>query len=116
MDGFYFKLGFSWALLLLISLQGVAQTLTVKGIVRDETGETMPGVNVVLKGTTEGTTTDADGAFQITVPDAASILVFSFVGYKVLEETIGTRSTLAIVIEPDISSLNEVVVVAYGEK
>ena len=116
MNGFYFKLGFVAALWLLTSLPGVGQTLTVKGVVRDESGETMPGVNVVIKGTTEGTTTDADGAFSLGVPDASSVLVFSFVGYKVLEEVVGTRQSLTIVIEPDISSLTEVVVVAYGEK
>ncbi|MBT1689277.1 SusC/RagA family TonB-linked outer membrane protein [Dawidia soli] len=116
MNGFYSKLGLLAALWLLVSLPGVGQTLTVKGVVRDESGETMPGVNVVIKGTTEGTTTDADGAFTIAVPDENSVLVFSFVGYKVLEEAVGTRRSLSIVIEPDISSLTEVVVVAYGEK
>jgi TonB-linked SusC/RagA family outer membrane protein len=116
MNGFYAKLGFVAALCLFTSLRGVGQNLTVKGIVRDESGETMPGVNVVIKGTTEGTTTNADGEFALAVPDQNSVLVFSFVGYKVLEEVVGTKQTFNIVIEPDISSLTEVVVVAYGEK
>ncbi|MBT1712485.1 carboxypeptidase-like regulatory domain-containing protein, partial [Fulvivirgaceae bacterium PWU5] len=109
MNRFYCKLGFFAALWLLTSLPGVGQTLTVKGVVRDESGETMPGVNVVIKGTTEGTTTNADGAFTIAVPDASSVWVFSYGCYKVLAEGVGTRQTLSSVLEPDSSSLTELV-------
>lgn len=113
---FYFSAGLSLALLMTISLQGVGQSLIVKGVVRDETGEAMPGVNVVIKGTTDGTATDRDGKYQISVPDKESVLLFSFVGYKTKEEVIGGRSTIDATIEVDVSSLGEVVVMAYGEK
>jgi hypothetical protein len=66
-----------------------AQTLTVKGRVTGVSdADPLPGVSVVIKGTQRGTTTNAEGGFQIDVPDQATVLVFSFVGYKSIEETL----------------------------
>jgi TonB-linked SusC/RagA family outer membrane protein len=86
----------------------------VTGKVTDEGGESLPGVNVVIKGTTRGTTTDASGSFRFSVPNAATILVFSFVGYKTSEEVVGNRTSFTVVLAADNKALKEVVVVGYG--
>lgn len=88
--------------------------LGVSGRVIDENGTSFPGVNVVVKGTTTGTTTDTDGKYSIEVPDANSILVFSFVGYTVQEVAVGGRTVIDVTMNPDITALDEVVVTALG--
>ncbi|WP_288428303.1 TonB-dependent receptor [uncultured Spirosoma sp.] len=88
--------------------------LTVTGIVKSETGEGMPGVSVVIKNTTRGTTTDVNGKFSLTVPNESTVLVFSFVGYLNQEVTVGKQTALTIQLAPDDKSLDEVVVVGYG--
>ncbi|MBD2700506.1 TonB-dependent receptor [Spirosoma sp. BT702] len=88
---------------------------SVSGNVTDEKGQGLPGVNVVIKGTTRGTTSNADGSYRLNVPEgAASTLVFSLVGYTTQEIIVGTRTTLDIQLQPDNKTLNEVVVVGYG--
>jgi TonB-dependent SusC/RagA subfamily outer membrane receptor len=87
---------------------------TVSGKVTDETGEGMPGVNILEKGTTNGTSSDVNGRFTLQVQDANSVLVFSFIGYKPMEITVGAQSEIALSLAPDVSSLEEVVVVGYG--
>ena len=88
---------------------------TVKGRITDaEKGEPLPGVSVVVKGTTRGTTTDVEGNFQLSVPDASSTLVFSFVGYVGQEITVGNQTTLNVRLVVNQESLEEVVVVGYG--
>jgi TonB-linked SusC/RagA family outer membrane protein len=84
----------------------------VHGIVRDEKGAPIEGVNVIIKGSTKGTTTDAEGRFSIEVPDENSILVFSYIGYGRQEKK--AASTLVIVLKTVDNSLNDVVVVGYG--
>lgn len=92
-----------------------AQTLSVKGRVTGVSdADPLPGVSVVIKGTQRGTTTNADGAFQIDVPDQSTVLVFSFVGYKSVEETVGARTDIGVRLTPENKSLEEVVVVGYG--
>ena len=88
---------------------------TITGTVTDlaEDGG-LPGVNVLLKGSTVGTVTDIDGNYQITVPDDAETLVFSSVGYESTEEPIGNRTVIDVALAPDIQSLSEVVVIGYG--
>lgn len=86
----------------------------VTGKVTDERGEALPGVNVVIKGTQRGTATDASGAFRFSVPDGATTLVFSFVGYLSKEEVVGNRTTIDVVLSTDTRALKEVVVVGYG--
>jgi iron complex outermembrane receptor protein len=88
--------------------------LTVKGRVISETGEELPGVSVVLKGTTTGTATDAFGQYSLTVPDENGVLVFSFIGFITEEVAIGNRSTIDVTLQSDIKALAEVVVVGYG--
>jgi TonB-linked SusC/RagA family outer membrane protein len=92
-----------------------AQTLTVKGRVTGVSdADPLPGVSVVIKGTQRGTTTNAEGGFQIDVPDQATVLVFSFVGYKSIEETVGARTDFAVRLAPENKLLEEMVVVGYG--
>ncbi|RJE75435.1 SusC/RagA family TonB-linked outer membrane protein [Reichenbachiella sp. MSK19-1] len=91
-----------------------AQDTTVKGQVKDETGETLPGVSILIKGTTKGTVTDLDGNYSITVSDQNAVLSFSFIGYITQEVAVGSRSTVDVSLQADIQSLEEVVVVGYG--
>ncbi|GAB3959726.1 TonB-dependent receptor [Spirosoma harenae] len=88
--------------------------ISISGTVIDETGGGLPGVSVVVKGTTRGTTTDSKGFYQLNVPNEQAILVFSFVGYLPQETTVGNRTTIGIKLENDTKSLSEVVVVGYG--
>ena len=88
---------------------------TITGSVTDsETGETLPGVNVLLKATTIGTVTDIDGNYRITIPDDGEVLVFSSIGYVSEEVTIGSQTNINLALAPDVQSLQEVVVVGYG--
>ena len=88
--------------------------ISVSGKVIDETGQALPGVNVVEKGTTNGTTTDASGQFSLNVQDESSVLVFSFIGYATQETAVGSRTDFSINLEADVMALQEVVVVGYG--
>ncbi|MCR9015006.1 SusC/RagA family TonB-linked outer membrane protein [Aquiflexum gelatinilyticum] len=100
---------------LLLPLSAMAQSFMVKGTVKSGDGtETMPGVNVLIKGTTQGTATDIDGNFSIEVPSSDAVLVFSFIGFKQQEVRVGNMTTLSITMEPDMSNLSEVIVVGYG--
>lgn len=74
----------------------------------------MPGVNIVLKGTTVGTTTDVDGKYAIELPDGNGVLVFTFIGYERQEVSIEGRTTIDVALTADIAQLQEVVVVGYG--
>ena len=73
----------------------------------------MPGVNVLVKGTPTGTVTDAQGSFSISVPSNATLL-FSFVGFKTSEVPVGERTKIDLVLESDLTSLDEIVVIGYG--
>lgn len=90
------------------------QQNVITGTVTDESGIVMPGVNVVLKGTTSGTITDLDGKYTIHVPDNNSILVFSFLGYATIEKTVGSQRTLNVSMGEDATLIDEVVVTALG--
>lgn len=87
---------------------------TVSGTVMDENSLSLPGANVIEKGTTNGTTTDADGKFSLSVQDEKSILIFSFIGYTSQEVALNGRSIIDVVLAADVQSLDEVVVVGYG--
>ncbi|NER84934.1 MAG: hypothetical protein F6K42_36570 [Leptolyngbya sp. SIO1D8] len=89
---------------------------TIRGRVTGESGEPLPGVNVLIKGTTKGTITDVEGNYQLDVPDDAEALVFSYVGYLTEEVAIGSQTVIDLVLYPDITSLSEVVVIGYGEQ
>jgi len=91
-----------------------AQDLEITGTVTSLTGETLPGVTVRIKNTRTGTITGLDGNFTIDVPDANSILVFSFVGYATQEIQVESRSRIDVVLELETTRLDEVVVIGYG--
>ena len=84
----------------------------VSGRIVDEKGAGLPGVNVIVKGTTTGTQTDIDGRYTVQAPDGAT-LVFSFVGYTSQEVVVGGRSTVDAALALDSKSLTDVVVVGY---
>ena len=90
---------------------------TVSGNVVDANGDLLPGVSVVLEGTTIGTSTDFDGLYSIsTTFDANSILVFSYLGYKTQKIEVKEQSEINIIMEEDLNALNEVVIVGYGSQ
>lgn len=95
---------------LIIPTQGV----TVSGKVTDEAGSALPGVNIIEKGTTNGTVSDSDGNYKITVASGESVLVFSFVGFINQQVTVGTQAELNVRLVGDAATLSEVVVVGYG--
>ena len=92
----------------------LAQDQAVSGRVIDETGSALPGVTVVLKGTTRGTATNANGEFTLPVPAAGGTLVFSFIGYTAQEVAINNQATVNVTMRTDAQALQEVVVVGYG--
>lgn len=93
---------------------GVFAALTVTGIVRDENGQGFPGVNIIVKGTSSGTTTDVNGRYALQVEDDNATLVFSFVGYNEQEIALAGRTVLDVSMEPNLKALDEVVVTALG--
>ena len=91
-----------------------AQQKGESGRVTDEKNDPVPGVSVIVKGTTIGTTTDADGRFKLSVPADSGILVFSFIGMKTQEINIGSKATINVVLEEETVGLDDVIVVGYG--
>ncbi|GAB2536036.1 SusC/RagA family TonB-linked outer membrane protein [Spirosoma aerophilum] len=86
----------------------------VSGTVLDEKGTPLVGVNVQIRGTTRGTASDARGTYRIDVPNGNSVLVFSYIGYRKKEITVGNQSIINVSLETDAGALEEVVVVGYG--
>ncbi|MBD2700999.1 SusC/RagA family TonB-linked outer membrane protein [Spirosoma sp. BT702] len=104
----------SWLLSLLFCLPVLAQEVAVKGqITSSDDGSTLPGVSIQVKGTTRGTTTDANGNYQISVP-AASRLVFSYIGFASQEIPVGNETTINVKLASGTQSLDEIVVTAQG--
>ena len=99
-------------LLLLASSAAYAQTVTGK-VTSATDGSPVPGVSILVKGTTTGTSTDSDGNFSLNA-SSGSTLVLSFIGYKTREVVLGNETSLNITLEEDITQLNEVVVTALG--
>jgi TonB-dependent starch-binding outer membrane protein SusC len=94
---------------------GIFQGINITGKVlsgEDNTG--LPGVNIIVQGSTIGTVTDLTGNYSLEVPGQSSVLVFSSVGYVTEEVTVGTRTVIDITLNPDITALSEIVVVGYG--
>jgi TonB-linked SusC/RagA family outer membrane protein len=101
--------------LVLITSMAWAQERVVTGrITAKEDGSSLPGVNVVVKGTTNGTVTDADGKYSVSVPSAGGSLVFSFIGLKAEEVVIGDRTVVDVQLGLDVTQLSEIVVTALG--
>ncbi|TVP48178.1 MAG: TonB-dependent receptor [Mongoliibacter sp.] len=95
--------------------QAENQSLEVSGtVLASDTGESLPGVNILVKGSTTGTATDLDGNFTLRVPSPDAVLIFSFIGYTQVERRVGNTNTFNITLEPDQDSLSEVVIVGYG--
>ncbi|MBL0739838.1 SusC/RagA family TonB-linked outer membrane protein [Chryseolinea lacunae] len=98
----------------MLSFQNAFAQITVSGKVTSEEKEGLPGVSVLVKGTSQGTTTDANGEFKLNVLSAESVLMFSFVGYLSEEITVGSQTNIDVMMMPDLVSLQEVVVIGYG--
>jgi TonB-linked SusC/RagA family outer membrane protein len=93
----------------------VKRDITVRGVVRDkQDNQPLPGVSVMVKGTTSAVSTNDKGEYQISVKDANSVLVFRYLGYKAIEATVGARTTINIELEEDASQLKEVNIVSTG--
>ncbi len=101
--------------LLFTAFSALAQRHVVTGKVTDAAASPLPGVNVIIKGTTIGTTTDADGIFTLEAGND-EVLVFSFIGYKTSEMLTGNQTQINLALEEDMETLQEVVVVGYGEQ
>ena len=103
---------------LLVLLAGTvvfAQERTISGRVTEATSdEGIPGVNILIQGTTSGTVTDIDGNYQVAVPSGETVLLFSYVGYKTQAITVGNQTTLNVALESDVTALSEIVVTGYG--
>ncbi|GET25627.1 TonB-dependent receptor [Prolixibacter sp. NT017] len=97
-----------------ISLNTFAQAQQISGVVYDEHNNTIPGVTVVEKGTTNGTVTNSDGKFNLTLTGKSKLLDFSFVGYKTQQVPITNQTTYAVHLVPSIVNLDEVVAIGYG--
>ncbi len=100
-------------LLLLASASAMAQTVTGR-VTSGVDGTPLPGVSVLVKSTTTGTTTDTDGRYTIDVPDQSAILVVSFIGFASQELEVGTKTVIDVSLLEDVQQLNEVVVTALG--
>ena len=92
------------------------QQITITGIVTDAEGEPLPGVSVKIKGATQGTATDAKGAYSLPVPDGNATLVFSYVGFITQENIVGNQRLINVTLREDTRQIEEVVVVGYGQQ
>jgi hypothetical protein len=102
------------AILALTSHDALAQARTVTGQVKGADGTGLPGVTVVVKGSSQGTATDANGNYSLAVPAGSGTLVFSSIGYDAREVAIGSRTAVDITLSAASTGLDEVVVVGYG--
>ncbi|SDE85294.1 TonB-linked outer membrane protein, SusC/RagA family [Dyadobacter soli] len=91
-----------------------AQDIVVKGVIRDQQNQTLPGASILVKGTQSGTVTDVDGNYSIGVPNGDAVLVISFIGYETQEIAVGNRTQIDVTLGGDLKTLNEVVVIGYG--
>lgn len=101
-------------LCLLMSSRAMAQSVTLEGTVKDAAGLSLPGVNVLEKGTKNGTSTDFDGRYKIKLSNPKAILSFSFIGFKTKDVSAEGKTKVDIVLIEDSNNLNEVVVIGYG--
>lgn len=92
----------------------IAQNLKVNGKIVSETGDPMPGVNILVKGTARGVVSDYEGNFVLDQLASEDVLIISFIGYSSQEITVGTQTQFSIRMQPDLKTLSEVVVVGYG--
>lgn len=95
-------------------MQTLGQQIAISGVVKDKGGEPLPGVNILVKGTTSGTITDFNGVFSLSVPDGKATLVFNFVGFQTQEVMVMDKRQFQITLLEDLKEIDEVVVVGYG--
>ena len=101
-------------LFFLVSASAMAQTITGR-VTSGADGSPLPGVSVLVRGTTNGTTTDTDGRFSLNVPDPqSSVLVMSFIGFGTQEIPVNNRTNIDVVMAEDVTLMNEIVVIGYG--
>lgn len=110
----FFRLKLLLIFLLTFQVTVFAQGKRLTGTVSDESGVSLPGVNVLIKGTTIGTITDFDGKYAINVPKESDVLTFSFIGYLEQSIPVGNKAEINVVLKEDILQLNEVVTIGYG--
>ena len=110
------KIGLSLFLLLILVCAHSHAQIVVQGKVTSSDGEALPGVNIVLKGTVQGAISNSDGSYRIEVPDESSVLYFSFIGFVDEEITVNGRSIIDVVLLSDVTTLEEIVVVGYGQQ
>ncbi|HET6539324.1 MAG TPA: TonB-dependent receptor [Chryseolinea sp.] len=110
---FYRSVCFASVMLFLIGSSALHAQGVITGKISDKAGQALPGVNVIKKGTTSGTSTDANGNYSIEAT-SSDILVVSFIGYQSQEIVVGSRAKVDVQLEEDVAELQEVVVVGYG--
>lgn len=98
-----------------VLVQDSGDYVIITGTVLDDQGESLPGVSILIEGTTNGTVTDLDGQFSIDAPEGA-VLVFSFIGFETQRVTVGSQTQLEITLRSDLKQLGEIIVVGYGEQ
>ncbi len=110
------KFRFAWLLLLMlvVCFNANAQSIAIKGSVTDSKGDPLPGVTTIVKGSTTGTITDADGNFSLAKVPANSTLVFSFIGMQTVEVAVSGKTVVNVTLKDNAISLDEVVAVGYG--
>ena len=108
------KTALLFAVFLACSLTVSAQSVALTGIVKDAFGEGIIGANVVEKGTTNGTVTDLDGNFSLTVSGQDAVLTISFLGYITQDIRVGNQSSFNVILKEDTQNLDEVIVIGYG--
>jgi TonB-linked SusC/RagA family outer membrane protein len=92
----------------------VAQQINITGMVSDASGESLPGVNIMVKGTTIGIMSDENGRYNISAPNRDAVLSFSFIGYATQETVVGDRQVINIILQEEANTIDEVVVIGYG--
>lgn len=103
-------------MIFLLSSNMIFAQVPVSGVVNDEQNSSLPGVSVLIKGTTTGTVTDIEGGFKLNAPSSDDVLVFSYVGFLSQEVEIGQQTTFNIQLKEDIEQLSEIVIVGYGSQ
>lgn len=96
--------------------QQAVRSIKITGKVTDVQGEPLPGVTILIKGTTLGTTTDVDGNYSISIPEGNAVLVFRMVGMQTVEETVGKRTEIHVILKNDVAEMDEVVVTGIFKK
>ena len=93
-----------------------AQQKTITGKITDAGNNPLPGVSVVVKGTTVGTVSDVDGNYNLPIPADAKLLLYSYIGMTTQEVAVGDQSVINVILQEDVVGLDEVVVVGYGTR